>query len=458
MRTFCADLEAQPAAMNAPWLKYLPGFARDRLTGRHQLQAALGNSGWLFADKALRMGGGLLLMIWIARYLGPTSFGQLSYAMAFVALFGAIATLGMDGIIVRDLVREQENADEVLGSAFVLRVIGGCLAVLAAVLVVSFLRPGEEAAQKLVAIIAIGTLFQAFDVVDLWFQSRVQSRYPVMARNAAFLVMLLVRVALIVAQAGVAAFAWAASAELALAGLALALSYRLRGRTWAALRPRLARMRALFKESWPLMLSSFAVLVYMRIDQVMLAAMLGEREVGLYAAAVRLSEMWYVIPTVIVSSVMPSLTEARARSEDLYYQRLQTLLNLLVRAAYLVAIPVSLFAGPLMHLLYGESYAAAGAVLAVHVWTVVFVFLGVAYSPWIFNERRAHFWMLQTSLGACLNVLLNLWLIPSQGAVGCAIATLLAQALSTWLANGLFVQTRRIFRMQTKSLLGGMVR
>lgn len=444
--------------MNAHWLKYLPDFARDRLTGRHQLQAALGNSGWLFADKALRMGGGLLMMIWIARYLGPTSFGQLSYAIAFVSLFGAIATLGLDGILVRDLVRQPAATDELLGSAFVLRLIGSALAVLATVLVVGIVRPGADAARDLVAIVAIGTLFQAFDVVDLWFQSQVESRYTVMARNAAFLVMILTRMALILAQADVMAFAWAASAELALAGLALALGFRLRGKTWAALKPRLARMQALLMEGWPLLLSSFAVLVYMRIDQVMLAAMLGEREVGLYAAAVRLSEMWYVIPTVIVSSVMPSLTEARARSEEVYYRRLQVLLNLLVRAAYVVAIPVSLFAGPLMQLLYGEAYAAAGTVLAVHVWTVVFVFLGVAYSPWIYNEGRSRFWLLQTALGACLNVLLNLWLIPNLGAVGCAVATLLAQALATWLGNAIFSQTRRIFRMQTKSLLGGMIR
>lgn len=443
--------------MNASWLKYLPGFLLDRLKGRYRLQTILGNSGWLFADKALRMGGGLLVMIWIARYLGPASFGQLSYAIAFVALFGAIATLGLEGIVVRELVREPEKADEILGSAFILRLIGSCLAVCAMVIAVHFVRADDVEAQTLVAIVAIGTFFLAFDVVDLWFQSRVQSRYTVMARNAAFLAMLAVRVMLILGEAGVEAFAWAASAELALAALALALSYRWQGLVWSALQPRLSRMRALLAESWPLMVSGLAVLVYMRIDQVMLAAMQGEREVGLYAAAVRLSEMWYVIPTVIVSSVMPSLTEARARSEELYYQRLQTLLNLLVRAAYLVAIPVSLFAGPLMRLLYGESYAAAGVVLAVHVWSTVFVFLAVAYSPWIYNERRAHYWMLQTLLGACLNVLLNLWLIPTQGAVGCAIATVLAQALATWLANGLFAPTRRIFRMQTKSLLGGIV-
>ncbi|MEK7737032.1 MAG: oligosaccharide flippase family protein, partial [Pseudomonadota bacterium] len=213
--------------MNASWLKYLPGFLLEKLKGRYRLQTILGNSGWLFADKALRMGGGLLVMIWIARYLGPASFGQLSYAIAFVALFGAIATLGLDGIVVRELVRDPEKADEILGSAFFLRLIGSCLAVLAMVIAVRLVRADDAEAQTLVAIVAIGTFFLAVDVVDLWFQSRVQSRYTVMARNAAFLAMLLVRVMLILTQAGVAAFAWAAIAALALAALALALSYRL---------------------------------------------------------------------------------------------------------------------------------------------------------------------------------------------------------------------------------------
>ena len=444
--------------MNSRWLDYLPGFLHRRLSGRHELQSVLGNSGWLFADKALRMGGGLLMMVFIARYLGPAGFGQLSYALAFVALFGAITTMGLDGLVVRELVRAPQQTDEILGSALGLRLIGSTVSVLAAILAVRLLRPADVQEQMLVAIIAVGMLFQVVDIVDLWFQSRVASRFTVMARNAAFLAMLLVRVALILTRADVAAFAWAASAELALAAAALAWSFHRQGRTWAALRPRLTRMRALFAESWWLLVAGLAVLVYMRIDQVMLAAFLGEREVGLYAAAVRLSEMWYVIPMVLVSSVSPSLTEARARSEELYYQRLQSLFNLLARVAYGVAIAMSLGAGLLMRTLYGESYAGAGLVLAIHAWTAVFLFVGVAYSPWILNEGHAHYQMWQTLLGAALNVLLNCWLIPRYGIVGCAIAAVAAQAVAMWLGNALFAPTRRIFRMQTLALLGGLWR
>src|SRR6476659_7245925 len=86
--------------MNAAWLKLLPQSLRVRLTDRHNLQALIGNSGWLLADKIIRGGVGLIVAVWIARYLGPQSFGQLNFAIAFVALFSTISTLGLDGIVV----------------------------------------------------------------------------------------------------------------------------------------------------------------------------------------------------------------------------------------------------------------------------------------------------------------------------------------------------------------------
>ena len=441
--------------MNAPWIRILPGFLRDRLAGRHGLQAALGNSGWLFADKAVRMGGGLLVSIWIARYLGPGLFGKLSFALAFVALFGPIASLGLDAIVVRELVRDPTQAEEILGSAFFLKLAGALLAVIAVLGAMLAFSPEDMTTRALVAIIALGVLFQAADIADLWFQSRVQSRYTVLARNAAFSVLLAVKIALLLLGADVIAFAWAASAEIALAAVLLALAFRLKGKAWSSLRPRLARMRSLLAESWPLLLAGLTILVYMRIDQVMLAAMLGEREVGVYSAAVRLSEMWYAIATVIVSSVMPSLTDAHARSEALYYQRLRQLLALLARIAYLVAIPVSFLAGVLVQAIYGEAYASAGPVLAVHIWTGLFVFLSVGASPWIINERFTRLMIFQTSMGAVVNILLNLYLIPRHGALGAAVATAVSQAISCWLSNLCLTDGRKLFWLQTQALALG---
>ena len=441
---------------NAVWLKYLPQSFRSKLYDRHNLQALIGNSGWLAADKIIRGGGGLVLAAWIARYLGPDSFGQLSFAIAFVALFSAIATLGLDAIVVRDLVRNPENKDEILGSVFQLKLIGGCLAFFLVLTAIWMIRPSDSRAQWLIGIIAAGMMFQAFDVADLWFQSQVRSRATVLARNIAFLVLAGIKVGLILTGASVMAFAWAATAEIMIGAVGLIMAFEVTGQLWRNLRPRLSRTLSLIAESWPQLLAGIAMVVYSRIDQVMLAQMMGDRDVGLYSAAIRLSEVWNVIPAIIVSTVMPSITKYRSRSMDLYYERLRRLYTVMARAAYAIAIPMTFLAGPLITLFYGEPYRAAGVVLAVHIWSTMFVFLGVATTPWSINEGTMKITLYQGILGAICNILLNLSLIPLYGAVGCAIATTISYGFCAWILNGCFPKTREIFRMQTRSLLAGL--
>ena len=401
---------------------------------------------------------GLLVGVWVARYLGPSRFGQLNYAIAFAALFSALATLGLDGIVVRELVTQPDRRDQILGASFTLKLIGGCIAFISVELAIHLLYPADPLTSRLVGIIAVGMIFQAFDVIDFWFQSRVQSKYTVYAKNAAFLVLAVIKVILILLGAGLQAFAWAASAEIALGALGLVVVF---SKTESARRFAWGHwpdMRGLLVASWPLLLSGLAIMLYMRIDQVMLAGMSGVKEVGLYSAALRLSEVWYTIPTVIVTSVMPSLTKARSISVQDYYQNLQRLLVNLAGVAYLVAISITLTSTYLITFLYGHAYSAAGPILSVHIWAAVFVFLGVGASPWILNEGLMRYSLYQTTMGALANIGLNFILIPKYGALGCAIATAISQALSAWLSNMLFSETRPLFRLQVSALLLGRFR
>lgn len=442
--------------MSVSWVKCLPGFLGEKLKNRPLLQAMLGNSGWLFFDKAVRIGIGLVVGVWLARYLGPERFGQFNYAIAFVALFSPIAILGLDGLVVRELVRRPERRQEILGSAFVIKLLGGILAFALALTAILTSHPEDEDIQWLVGVIAAGMLFQAFDVADLWFQSRMQSKFSVWAKNGAFQVLTMAKIWLILSQAKLMAFAWVSTAEIALGALGLIVAFRLGGHRWLDLRPTWMTMRALLRESWPLFLSGLGAMLYMRVDQVMLAEMVGTREVGLYSAAVRLSEAWYLIPPVMVTSVMPFLTEARARSEQVYYQRLQQLLTLLVRIALVIAIFVSLFAAPLVSLIFGTVYGEAGAILAIHVWSAVFVFMGAGATPWILNERLAKLALYQTGLGAVSNIALNLYLIPLHGAIGAAIATVSSQCVSIWFANYFLKDGRKLFWLQTQAMMLGI--
>ncbi|MBI5444625.1 MAG: flippase, partial [Deltaproteobacteria bacterium] len=401
----------------------LPAFIRARMEGRVALQQAIKNTGWLFVDRCVRMGLGLLVGVAIARYLGPKSFGVFSYAGSFVLLFTATASLGLDGIVVRTIVRDPSSRDEVLGTTFVLKALGATFSFAVAVAAIAVLRPGDALSRWLVGVLAGATILQAFDTIDYWFQSQVKSKYVILAKGAAFLSISVVRLVLVWLKAPLLAFAWAALAEAAVAGLGLVIAYVTQGNVATAWRATVAMARTLLRDSWPLILSEIAGAIYLRIDQVMLGQMVGEREVGVYAVAVRLAEVWYFLPMILYSSLLPSIIEAKAIGEDLFYGRLQHFYNIMTLMGYAVAVPITLFSGFLVKLLFGSAYAAAGPMLAVLVWAGIFVNLGVARSSFLMamNWTRLHF--LTVVLGGLTNVALNLVLIPKYGGLGAAIAS-----------------------------------
>jgi PST family polysaccharide transporter len=438
--------------MGPPWTSYLPRFLRERLAASPALARVVGNTGWLFADRVLRLGVGMLVGVWVSRYLGPAQFGLYAYLLAVVALLAPLATLGLDNIVVRELVAEPAAARRLLGTAFALKLGGACLVLALAVFGIGLLHPGRPDEAALVAIIAAGTLVQAFDVVDLWFQAQTLARYTVTARSVAFLVASALKLLLIALGAPLAAFVWVALAEVVLGTLGSAAAFWRRAMPLTAWRPDGATARRLLNASWPLLFSGIAISIYMKIDVVMLTALSGTAATGVYAAALRLSEVWYFIPTTIVVSATPTILAARQQDEALYLRRLEQLFALMFRLALVVALPTTLLAYPLVRLLFGEAYGGAAPVLAIHIWSAVFVFFGVAQGPWDLAEDYTRWFLVRTVSGAVINVLLNLLLIPRLGAIGAALATALAQAAAAWLLNALNPRSRPIFWMQTRAM------
>jgi polysaccharide transporter, PST family len=200
------------------------------------------------------------------------------------------------------------------------------------------------------------------------------------------------------------------------------------------------------------MFSGIAVTIYMKIDQVMLGQMASDHDVGIYAAAVRISELWYFIPLAIVSSVFPSIIRARELDQQLYTRKMLRLFSLMSAIALTIAVPLTFLASPLVTFAFGEPYAAAGPVLSVHIWASLFVFLGLASSTWYIAEGLIRLSFYRTTLGATVNVLLNLVLIPRYQSMGAAIATVVAYGLAGVVANAFSSKTRALFVLQVKSL------
>ncbi|MEH2106885.1 flippase [Nostoc sp.] len=425
----------------------------SKFKSRSGLRAIIANTGWLFADRILRMGASLVVGVWVARYLGVQQYGLFNYALAFVALFSPIFTLGLDDVVVRHLVRQSSNKEEILGTTFWLKLLGGIASVLLAVGTMFFLGEHETLKIWLVAILGLAGIFRASDTIELWFQSQVQSKYTVIAKNTAFLLNTVIKIALILTKAPLLAFAWVTLAEFAMSAISLLIVYQVKGSSLWLWRWSFAAAKTLLKESLPLIFSGFAIMIFMRIDQVMLGQMIGDSEVGVYSAAVRVSEIWYFLPGAIVSSVAPAIYAAKEKSESLYYQRIGQLLSLMTCISLAIALPMSFLSDKIIMVMFGSGYADAGAILAVHIWTSLFVFMGLATSPWFIAEGLNHVSLGKTLFGAILNIILNLLLIPKYSGLGAAIATIISQAAAAFICNAFDSRTQKIFKIQVRSLI-----
>lgn len=423
-----------------------------------ELKAHLGfrryaeNIGWLFLSNIFRMIITLFVGIWLVRYLGPTQFGILSYAQSVALILITISGLGFEAVVVKALVDNQFPAEEILSTTLFLKLIAGLVmvSVLSVVLVINNLD-GET--NLLIFIISLSSFFVSFNIVDCYFQAKVLSKFTVYANLIAFSTVGIFKVLLILNNASVQAFAIANLLEFIL--IAVFLIYFYQKTTASKLlkwRFNTSIAKYLIKTSWPLTISvSFAV-VLDKIDQVMIKNMLGAEAVGHYVAASRLSEVWYFIGLAVVSTLFPAILNARNQDHDRYHRRMQRLFDLLIVLSVALAIPVSVFSDQIIALIYGKAYEDSAIVLAIHIWTALFVFLKAASGNWLVINHLQIFSLYRNIAAVVINVSLNYALIPIYGIAGSAVSMLITLFIVMYLLNAAMPATRPCFMYQTKAL------
>jgi PST family polysaccharide transporter len=420
--------------------------------GRGGLSIILRNISWLIFDRFFKMSVALFIGSWVARYLGPDQFGLLSYAQALVTLVLPFALLGLKSIVVRNLVLNSVSSAATMGTGFCMMGLSSILGLSATCLAASLLRSDDGFFLLIVFIWSLSLLFKPSDMVKYWFEAQVQSGPVIKVEMAVVAISAMIKVILILKGISLLWFAALHAFEVLLLAVGLLALYTKKVGSIRSWRVDLRRAKLLMSESWPLVLSGVAVVVYMQVDKVMLGSMINDGSVGLYAASSRLSVVWNFIPTTVTASVFPAILRSKARDKHVYQQRIQGLLSGLAVIALSMALLISFAAPWIITVLFGDEYAVSAEVLSVHIWGAVFAFLGVGASRWFLAEQLQKLIFYRTFGGAILNVVLNIMWIPKYGIVGAAWATVFSQALASVLFNGLLPQTRVLFYMQMRAL------
>lgn len=394
----------------------------------------------------------LTVMVWVARYLGPERMGLLSYSISFVGLFLVIAKFGLGEIIVHELVTNESQRDTILGTGFYIKVIGVLVMLLSIALTVQF-TDNDAYTNILITVIAGGSIFEVFSTIDFYFQAKVLSRYSVFARSSVGIIIPSIKIVLILIQADLIWFAVVTSGGIFLQALFYIIAYKYNKLSFSKWKFNSIIAKRLLINSWPLFFTSFMIAIYMKIDQIMLKNMMGDKEVGIYAIAVRLSEFWYFVPMLITQSIFPAIIKSKKHGIKLFNSRMQQLYDLMTLLSLSLAIIVTFSARFITVLLFGEEYSGSGTVLTVHIWAGILVFYGISRSKWIIAQKLQQKAIIIHVGGAILNVVLNIILIPIYGAVGAAMATLVSFTLNTIITGVLIVEFRGQLTMFFKSFL-----
>lgn len=388
----------------------------------------LKNSSWLLFARLFTLVVAFFTTVYVIRYLGPENYGTLSYALSFVTLFAFLSSLGIDQIVYRELVKRPEDEGKILSSAFTLKIIGGFLAILLT-LATAIFSGANQIELLLISIISLTLFASAGQITTYAYQARVQLKYPSLITVYTSIILAIAKLLVIYFDKGIIYFALILVLETIVYSLLYFFFYQLHFKllkTWQVDR---ATIYNLLNTSWPLMMSTVSIIIYSRIDQVMLKHYLDVSAVGIYDAAVRLSDVWYIIPNVILAALFPAIINAQKSSLTLFRKRIHLCAGLLIGLNLLIILPTNFLAPYIIELLFGTAFMESSSVLTIYIWSLIGFSLGQLMNAYLIAQNFTYIYLYTSVVTVLTNVALNIVLIPEYGVSGAAFATLISYSL-----------------------------
>lgn len=403
------------------------------------------NTGWLIFEQIFRMSISLVVTSFMARYLGAQNFGLINYSLAYIMIFTTVSKLGIDSVIVNEIIKNRKETGKVVGTTICLRLISSFMSIFLIFLLVKYLNPNDEIIQIITIIQSISLLLLIFDSVGFWFQSNLKSKYIVFAKSFALIIVTIWRIALIYYEKSLYYFAIATVIEGLFISLFVMFYYF--KFTGPRLLVSLETAKKLLYQGFPFFMGGLLIVIYTQVDKIILGQMTNGTSVGIYIAAMTVASLWMFVPNAIINSARPVIMASKNQDETIYIKKYKQLFCLIIWCGIGASIAISLLSKPIILLIYGNEYIDAVNILIILIWSRIFSLMGTTREIWLTIESLGRHQVSFVAIGAIINVSLNLMLIPQFGAFGAAIATLLAEAISTFIALLFFKQTLPLFKL-----------
>lgn len=412
----------------------------------------ISNIFWLSFEKIFKMFLSFFLFVLIARVFGPSIFGTYNYVLSIVFLFGVISSLGLKGVVIEDMLNFPNKIKETINVTSILLFISGLIAYWLCILYIYIYRANDGTSILLMFILGSSLLFKFSDIVLYYYESQVNSKIIVISQLISFIILFFFKLLVLIFYKSIFVVGFLFSLEVVFNFLIFHFLLRKKGFTFFSFDFNFIKTKYLIRKSFPLIISSFAVIIYLKIDQIMLGEMLGDYEVGIYSVAVKVSDFFYFIPSAIVSSYFPILNSSSRSSNMKVYSILRNLYRLLIIPCICISLFISFFSSIFLNYFFGESYQESVTVLIIHIWGLIFASFGMATSKYFLVKDLLFLNSFRSVLGAVLNILLNLFFIPKFNVLGAAISTLITQIFINFILDIFNSKTRFLFYIKLQVL------
>jgi PST family polysaccharide transporter len=425
-------------------IEKLPASLKKKIENNMELRNIVGNVNWLTLENVFRSILGMFIYGWVAKYLGPDDLGLMSYSVAFVTLFATFSTLGLDDIVIRDLISKPEKRQEILSGTLLLKFLGSLMMIIISGVGILIIEKDTPYLKFFVLILAFGYVFKSFDVIDLWFRSKVQSQFSVYARSLSFIIISIIKIVLIRISAPLVAFIIVYSLDLLLIAVFLIFLYTRRCKEEKLyFKVDSDVVKKLLHDGLPLMMASFALTIESQIDQILLKNMIGTEELGIYSATLKIILSVAFLCSVIRNSFFPSIVSAKKKSKDLYNKKLMQLYQMMMITLLCLTIPIIIFRKPTVDILYGPEYSAVATLLPILVTRLFFTHYSTARSTFLLTENLTRYSFLTTVISTVLNIVLNIFLIPKYQSIGAIISSSISFFVNIFVIDLIYPKTRK---------------
>ncbi|WP_257144492.1 flippase, partial [Bacillus thuringiensis] len=414
------------------------------------------NTIWLILEKIFQLILGLVVGIWTARYLGPSNYGILNYGASFIAFFSVICSLGLENVIIKYFVDYPRKNNIILFSAIIIRFVTSIISILVICLIVSITHYDEKLVIAVITLQSLALIFNSLDTIDYWFQSRLMSMYVVIAKSVTRFIVSIWKVYLLISNASLQLFALSSSIEAMILGVILLVVYFKKNPINFSFSKYYSK--ELFLNGYHFILSGLLVTLFTQMDRIMLGNLIGQESVGIYSVASNIATLWYFVPLAVINSARPIILKMKQISIVEYQEKLKQLYAFIFWLGLLVSLFITVCSNLIIQTLYGQQYIEAAIPLAILIWASVFSLLGTARNIWIVSEGVNKYTKYYFLIGMFVNFVLNYIFINYFGVVGSAVATLIAQIITTIVAPLFFAKTREsTYLMSQAMMLKGVI-